>query len=254
MILSKRLSVRIADHYFQEETCPSRVDLHRFLQLSAPRNGASCEPFHTIEIDLTQDPKDLLAAMSYQTRYHIRRATDREKLNYEYWGQCSEQQICEFAEFYDRFAIQTKRARLRRQRYELLSKHGFLDLSRVSSGGEVLVWHAHYRDPERARMLESVSMHRETADAGHRTFIGRANRYHHWHDMLRFKEAGCKTYDFGGWYAGKEDQHRLSINGFKEQFGGKVVKHFNCIEGTTFKGKLIARLLSGGQKSAVAGL
>ena len=56
------------------------------------------------------------------------------------------------------------------------------------------------------------------------------------------KSAGISTYDFGGWYDGTTDQERLSINKFKEQFGGQVVKNYICEQALTLKGALFLRL------------
>ena len=84
-----------------------------------------------------------------------------------------------------------------------------------------------YRAEGRARLFQSASSFRELDSSSMRSLTGRANRFQHWHDMLRFKEGGVVSYDFGGWYEGREDQERLRINSFKEEFGGQVVKAFN---------------------------
>jgi len=78
-----------------------------------------------------------------------------------------------------------------------------------------------------------------------RSLTGRANRLQHWRDMLRFKSSGVVSYDFGGWYEGREDQDRLRINSFKEEFGGQVLKAFNWIRPMTLRGRayLYARLV-----------
>jgi hypothetical protein len=215
------------------------------LQLGTPRAGTRCTPFYTILIELRQDPKVMLSRMKRDTRYDIRRASERERLLYEYWVDGKPEAVCEFANFNDTFAAQTGRPKLKRSRFELLAQSGVLDLSRVSdSDGEPLVWHAHYRGIERARLLESVSLYRSAGFSVQRTFVGRADRYHHWRDMLRLKEQEFTTYDLGGCCPGSEDAHRLGINAFKEEFGGTVVKNFNCMEGVTLKGKIAALVLS----------
>jgi hypothetical protein len=69
-------------------------------------------------------------------------------------------------------------------------------------------------------------------------YIGRANRLHHWSDMLRFRGEGFGIYDFGGWYAGTQDETLLRINRFKERFGGELVVQYNCDQAITWKGAL----------------
>jgi lipid II:glycine glycyltransferase (peptidoglycan interpeptide bridge formation enzyme) len=73
--------------------------------------------------------------------------------------------------------------------------------------------------------------------------LGRANRYHHWEDMLRFKKSGISVYDFGGWYVGDTDQEKLRINDFKNKFGGQIVKNFNCNYCINIKGSLYLHLV-----------
>lgn len=106
------------------------------------------------------------------------------------------------------------------------------------SDGTVLVWHAYYVGQSRARLLHSASLFREASDSAFRTLVGRANRYQHWRDMLKLKADGLTTYDMGGWYAGSEDEAKLSINKFKEGFGGETVVEYHCEEAVSLKGKL----------------
>jgi lipid II:glycine glycyltransferase (peptidoglycan interpeptide bridge formation enzyme) len=60
----------------------------------------------------------------------------------------------------------------------------------------------------------------------------------YWRDMLRFKASGISTFDFGGYYLGSDDEEKLRINGFKEEFGGRVIQEFNCEKALTLKGEL----------------
>ena len=69
-------------------------------------------------------------------------------------------------------------------------------------------------------------------------YIGRANRLHHWLDVLRFRDEGFAIYDFGGWYAGTANDELLRINRFKESFGGEVVLQYNCDQALSWKGML----------------
>jgi hypothetical protein len=56
--------------------------------------------------------------------------------------------------------------------------------------------------------------------------------------MLRFREKGVLVFDFGGYYTGDQDEEKLRINGFKDEFGGVVINEFNCEQPITVKGKL----------------
>ena len=79
-------------------------------------------------------------------------------------------------------------------------------------------------------------------DKTERSMIGRANRWLHWRDIAAFKEQGYAIYDLGGWYAGSGDYEKLSINKFKEGFGGVIQINYNAVEPISLKGKVYLEL------------
>jgi hypothetical protein len=62
--------------------------------------------------------------------------------------------------------------------------------------------------------------------------------------MLEFRDSGVPMYDLGGWYEGVTDSKRLSINRFKEEFGGTIVTEYNCVRGLSPLGRLAARVFA----------
>jgi lipid II:glycine glycyltransferase (peptidoglycan interpeptide bridge formation enzyme) len=126
-----------------------------------------------------------------------------------------------------------------RQRLTILSRNRALDISFVrDKAGDILAASSYIVTPSRVRGLYAGASYRATTDPSRRTAIGRANRYLYWRDMLRFKEAGIRMFDFGGYYIGSEDEEKLRVNGFKAEFGGEIIHEFNCQSAVTIKGKL----------------
>ena len=66
--------------------------------------------------------------------------------------------------------------------------------------------------------------------------------------MLTFKSEKIRMYDFGGWYAGSEDEKRLGINRFKEGFGGKIAYGYDCVEPVSLKGRIYLMLRAAKRK------
>ncbi|HEX8098146.1 MAG TPA: hypothetical protein VF507_08925 [Pyrinomonadaceae bacterium] len=216
----------------------------RLFQQPRPADDMVCREFYTILLDLRKEAESLLACMKKGTRYEIRRAAEKDELVYEFWeaDDCA-QVFEEFCDYYDEFAAQKGQPKLNRPWLSLMA--GTLALSRVRDGGGdggTLVWHFYYLNGGRATLLYSASLFRNSASSAHRNRVGRANRFQHWQDIMRFKEAGLALYDFGGWYHGADDPERLGINRFKEEFGGEVVKNYICERGVTVKGKVFLRL------------
>lgn len=218
----------IAELWFDETLPGGRTpDIVRYRQALSPP-CPDCTDFYTLVIDLAQGQESLLAGLKKETRYEVRRAQEKDALTLDVWdGRCQKFRD-DFVSYYNGFAATKRLPRLDKRNLELLSNAGRLDLSRsLSSTGEVLVCHAYYRHCGRVRLLHSASHFRGNGDGAFRALVGRANRWLHWQDLMRFKAAGYSWYDWGGWYEGHDDASRLGINQFKESFGGEVLRTYN---------------------------
>ena len=243
MIVYQKKLLRIAEYWNGEEPKLAGVDLVRRFQQSHPLEGMFCRAFHTILLDLNRDPQELLAQMKRDTRYEIRRAESQDQLTYDRQNGKDPRTFRQFCDYYDEFATRKAQPKLNRAWLTLLASDGALTLSRVSdSTGEALVWHVYHCSSHRATLFYSASLFRKFDSSAMRNKIGRANRFQHWQDMLRFKAEGIGVYDFGGWYEGDSDLERLRINKFKEEFGGEIVKNYICERAVTAKAKLFLRV------------
>jgi len=245
MIVYRRWGLVFGEAWFDEQPDTSHLDIVRFRQAPNPIDGGDCEPKHTVIMDLLEDEEHLLARVEKSTRYQLRRAAERDNLLYEHWADDDvDSVIAEFVQYYDSFAAEKGISSISSDHLKLMAGAGVLAASRVGVRGEPsLVWHLHFKDQKRARLLNSASLFRNR-DSSFRNLVGRANRYAHWEDIRRFRSDGLTTYDFGGWYAGDEDAQLLGINRFKEQFGGQIVKDYNCEKAVSLKGRLGLRSLA----------
>jgi len=223
------------------------VDWILYQQRSNPLQGAGWKCFHTYVIDLTQNAEQLLKQLNEDTAYKIRRSRDRDKIVCKECDARNPAVLDHFEEMYNQFAAIKDLSPLDRARMNAMAAAGALDLSVAKDPqGNTLVYHANHRNQERATELYLPSLYRKASDSATRNLIGRANRYLTWSDILRYKEQGLKSFDFGGWYAGTTDQALLRINEFKRGFGGQVVREYQGEQIVSVKGWLvlkIARLL-----------
>ncbi|BAZ27956.1 hypothetical protein NIES4074_03860 [Cylindrospermum sp. NIES-4074] len=237
--------ISIGEVWFDEKTEKiPKVDVLYYLHQTQPIPNIQAREFYTILIDLTKSNDDLWENISKNDQYKIRRAGQKDQLKYTFWNSydINDELIEEFSNFYDVFAVKKGLSAVKRSRLKSYAKSGVLDISHIKlDNGEPLIWHAHYRCNNRAFLLHAASIVHDT-DTSYNSMLGRANRYHYWQDMLRFKDLGIPIYDFGGWYAGNTDQKKLGINKFKEKFGGEVVKNFSQSYGRTIKGQLYLQL------------
>jgi hypothetical protein len=238
--------ITVGDSWYESSPDGATVDLVAFYQSAEPVKSLWSREFYTIEVDLARSESQIFADLGKTNRYKISRADKRDNLQYHWWHRDAESVLDQFTHFYAKFAQSVGLQVPQKNWLRAYAQAGALDVSRISDEqGRALCWHTHYRADNHARLFHSASSFRECADPAMRSLTGRANRYQHWRDMLRFKESGITAYDFGGWYEGKDDQERLRINNFKREFGGHVLKAFNSIQPRTLLGRayLIARLV-----------
>ena len=148
-----------------------------------------------------------------------------------------ESRLDEFRAFYDAFARQKSLEPADHKWLVAACRARQLALSSASLNGEALVWHAHVMFGNTAGLLYSGSYFRNR-DNEYRALVGRANRWLHWRDMLRFKEMGIKRYDWGGMFEDESVPERAGINSFKRDFGGQQVRTYDCTVPTTVRGRI----------------
>ena len=225
MITWKRKFVTVGEVWFDEPYEPLSSDVIVCYHWSVPAHPLLTKPFFSIEIDLSKDLDALLGAAKKDMRQKLTRA-EKDGLDFEGWTDVPTQIFQEFCDFYDGFAAQRGLTPAQRHWMDVYRKAGRLAISRVTRDGVPLVWHSYYRDLTHVRQLQSASFYREVQDPALRSVIGRANRLHHWKDIQWFKENRIRLFDMGGWYEGAEDEGKLRINQFKEEFGGVITKRF----------------------------
>ncbi|MBI3558628.1 MAG: hypothetical protein HY074_20355 [Deltaproteobacteria bacterium] len=220
------------------------VDAITFLQTTAPVPGAfSTARTSTLIFDLTTDADKLFSGCNATTRKEIHRATEKDALVYAFWRNPPPEVTTEFREFFAQFAASSGIEAINPVNLKSYAAAGILDISVVRTPqGQALTWHSHTVDKGKVRQLHFASS-RASADKEFRYLVGRSNRFHHWQDVLRFKNEGFAHYDWGGIYDGKDDPKKLHINEFKMAFGGLPATTYNCEVGLTLRGKayLLAR-------------
>jgi hypothetical protein len=249
MIIYKSRFLTRGDVWFDDEPGDTRsVDWILYHQRSRPVPGTKTSFFYTYIVDLTQPPEQLLANMNKDNAYKIRRARERDKIVCESCDPRDPAVMDHFEQMNNAYAAMTGRMPLNRAQTESLAAAGALDLTVAKDPqGKVLVYHSDYRDHHRARALHLPRLHRKDSGSAERNYIGRANRYLTWSNILRYQEQGLKWFDFGGWHEGNDPEY-LKVNDFKRGFGGQIVREYHCEQILTLKGWVVltaANLLRG---------
>ena len=178
---------------------------------------------HTLFHDLTQSEDQLLEKMNETTRREIRLAEKNDGLVFKAFSpqdlSRSNDILLQFADFYDGFARSKGLSPLRRDDLLAQARAGLIWLTAVQKDGEVLHWKSHVAAKGRVRSRSGGSHFRQQ-EHEQRKLIGRAHRWLTWQEMRMFRDNGFTIYDFGGWYAGTENQTRVGVNSFKAGFGG----------------------------------
>jgi hypothetical protein len=232
--------VRVLETWFDDwPQAVAGYDLVHYHQRSNPRASWNCLYYYTILIDIDLPPEALLAGMKNGNPQQIRRGLAKDGFQCHFHYPPSPAQIDEFHAFFDQW-LGADMKPLDRGHVDMLASGGLLALSQArAADGTSLAWHAYIYHPgqERARCDLSATARADPGDSEQRNLCGRANRVLHFQDMLTLRERGIKCYDFGGWYPRDDDPKRTNINRFKEGFGGRVVREFDCTEVVSLRGR-----------------
>jgi hypothetical protein len=221
---------------------PPGCDLLMLRQYSQLPPHAVGWPFTTLTISLQGSEEQLLEGLNRDTKYKVRRAASKDQVECLYETEGSAALCAEFLAFYNDFAQAKGLPGLPAAELLARAQGGALCISRAVREGVTLVWHVHAVTPHKATLLHSASQFRQLDDNEARAVVGRANRLLHWRDMLTFKEQGMSVYDFGGWYAGEQNEDLLRINQFKEGFGGVRTEQFNAGIALSWRGWIYLKL------------
>lgn len=237
MIVVRPARPRVIELWFNEPLPSTGADAVIFRQYGHPPAGVRADPFHTLVIDLRRPEEEIFAFMRSGTRNEIRRDPCKDGLTTEAIEHPADEVVAEFVEFYRQFAARRRVLRVKPRWLQALARAKSLQLTRARANGETVVWHSYMTSPDRVRLLHSVSLHRD-ADQSFRNLTGRANRLLHWRDIVGFRTQGVRTYDFGGWYDGRQNTSLVAINRFKEGFGGVRLTEYSGMIGLTRLGRI----------------
>ncbi|MDP2324959.1 MAG: GNAT family N-acetyltransferase, partial [Gammaproteobacteria bacterium] len=247
------------DVWFDEQP-DCGVDIVRYHSRPTPVRDARRTPFLSMVTDLGVDAESLTAGFGKDCRYKIRRADTKDELATE-WITNPAERLEEFRAFFDTFASQKGHEPCDLQWLRAACNAGQLVLTNAFRHDEALVWHAYVVAGKSTWLQYTGSCYRDR-DNDYRALVGRANRWLHWKDMLRFKDQGMTRYDWGGLFQDESAPDRAGINEFKKSFGGQIVQSFDCIVPVTLRGRIVLPLrdawrnrwavLPGGKESAAA--
>jgi hypothetical protein len=222
--------VRTEVQFFARAEPQPGTDVLKLNNMPEPMPGVPNLRRATVLIDLRQDEDKLMAAISASERKKIRQA-EREGVRTERYCDFSEPDWSGFIAAYAKLRQRKKMADPlpMGQIHELAAK-GWLSLSACfDPAGSPLSWHAYLLCNGTARLYCTVSDIDPAKGSQWNNMVGRAHRYHHWHDMLRLKAEGMRTYDFGGVYRGSEDKEQANIAKFKTGFGGAFADTYDAV-------------------------
>jgi len=222
--------------------CPA--DIVHAIHQDATAAGAVTMDAFTLVIDLGLSCDAIRAAFTKDTRTEINRAEATDRLTWQVNDRAGDDFFSDYRAF-----VRHKNIHLAgEQVFERYRDAGMLIVTSVhNSDGRPINWHSYITGGRSIILLQSFS----GAAGGETTGAqrGRANRFHHWRDMVHF-QAGFEEYDFGGWYPYLESPALLNVNRFKEEFGGALVRKINVRRPVTWRGRIAVWLLAASTRMA----
>jgi len=218
--------------YFDEPYQKVKADIIREWQYSTKRTFS--EDFFTLFIDLTKEEDAIFGEFEKNTKYQINRAKNKDNIKILTLNE--KKQRNDFYKFYNAFAASKNLQPAGEREIDLLIDNNMFKIRAAFYNEEALVYHSYVIANNRARLMQSASLFRDSTDSSFKNLTGRANRLLHWDDICYFKKNGCLIYDLGGISTDKNNTEAMAINKFKECFGGTPVKEYKSQIPLTVKG------------------
>lgn len=238
----RKYGLKVRDVFFakrMDQIDMRGIDIVYSVQCSEPSPG--CTEFNTSIVDLRQPSEAIYNAISKGFRYEIRRS-EKDTLRIDFIDQPNQPQIERFATYFGSFARSKGIADVNFRKLLKLAKVNGLNLAWVhgSEPEQPLAAHAYIVDGERARLYYSGSTASNNCSVPLRQLAGRANKLLHWYCIQQFQLRGYLHYDLGGI---SMSEALKTIDEFKQQFGGVLVKEFNVIASANLAGRCALDLL-----------
>lgn len=220
----RRFIFPVTDHFLTEQT-HTGAPVNYFIQVPYNISG-QLHPFYTPLIDLRQSLEKIREGIYHRTLSEINSFIANQKFEHRILTEFSRNTLSQFIRLFNDFAREKKIRKAERARLQAYRRYGILAISFIRQNGAYVCVNFYRLTAQRACNISSFTI---TGAAANASQAGRAHRALHWLDILACKEAGVQHYDLCGWYAGKEDQHLLNINAFKEQFTRTIVKEYSGV-------------------------
>ena len=222
--------------YDEEPPGDTGVDIIRYRCRHTPIADTRHTPFLSLITDLSEEEDAITARFGRDCRYKVRRAETKDGLRMEFIVD-TESRLDEFRAFFDAFARQKSHEPCDYQWLLAACNAHQLVLTSAFQNGEALVWHAYVIAGKSAWLHYTGSCFRNREN-DYRALVGRANRWLHWRDMLRFKQMGMERYDWGGLFEDESVPESAGINEFKSSFGGRRERSYDCTVPVTMRGRI----------------
>ncbi len=190
----------------------------------------------TLLINMNQTPEQLFDGIQKDAKYKIKRA-EREGVSFVALASPSAEDIYELIMAHRDLEIRENRNPLTEAALNSFGENRqFVITKSLGTNDKPISWHGYVAFEQRVRLLLSITLLVDRTSSSEKNFAGRANRFHHWKDIVYFKEQGLKVFDFGGWVGPDGDPKQRSISEFKEGFGGQVADCYDAVIPVTKRG------------------
>jgi len=171
-------------------------------------------------IDLRQSKDYIYNDVDDEIKYSIRRG-ERTGFVHNVIEKPNEQDLYSYYKSYNKFEKYKEWDNsLSLERLRIFAENNALRISKALINDEDITIHIYLVDDLKRAVLLYSHHNVDYNDYKNRGF---ANRYHHWNDIMYFKNTGTEIYDIGG----VDFVNTPGIANFKKLFGGKSHKQYN---------------------------
>lgn len=174
-------------------------------------------------VDLRQTEEELFKKIHKSTRGDIKKAIERDHLQYVEIEDPNDEQIYEFANMYNDFAKVKRIPFCQIEKLKALRDQGFLIYTYIENENRERLCASMLVMDQGAKQIYGLYGVSNRLKREDKSYIARANKLLQWKEILTAKKRGLDWYNFGGEVTNNKDQ---GVNQFKKRFG--TVTGYDC--------------------------
>ena len=229
--------IRLKDVYYASQVQGEHSGYDAIYYFNCQHSSKKAKEFKTMLIDLSREPKEILASFCKKTRAQVKKGLSDNRLTFNICEYPTAQDLENYCSAYDYFAKQKQILRSHKGLLNILNSENMLIIATVLIDNEKLCQFALIDLEDKMVCYHGYNTRFSFLDNAEKVkLISQANRALEYYCMIYAKESGKKYYDLCGLTLDPDNILTSNVDHYKKGFKGEVITEYNFIKPVTAVG------------------